>query len=149
MSAILIRINPIPAPVYFKQFPAATSLSELAVTDSGLGEWTGFYDWLRTDVGMLIGVRYWPFEQAEFLLRAVPEEGAIRLDQRGALLIFFSDQRRFAEHLSDDQAFEESRIFSSAGEYSILFGCSAVSSEENGMLNALAQTTRHAREGSG
>ena len=36
--------------------------------DANFGQWTGFYDWLRDSKEQVLGVRYWPFEDTEFLI---------------------------------------------------------------------------------
>src|ERR1700719_2322678 len=36
--------------------------------DAAFGNWTGFYDWIRDMDGNLLGVRYAPFEDTEFLI---------------------------------------------------------------------------------
>src|SRR5947207_1211833 len=94
--------------------------------DSGLGDWTGFYDWLRNESGLIIGVRFWPFETAKPFLRA-QESGSNISVERGALLVFFGSSRNFVNEISDDQDFEAARVLKSrSGTYGLLLGSSAL-----------------------
>lgn len=91
----------------------------------GSGEWHGFYDWLRNDTRMIIGVRFWPFDEAEFLLKVYPNSPRLLIDPSGAILIFFGPETGYCDAISDDQEFEYSAVYRTRqGEYSIAFGCS-------------------------
>lgn len=138
MSALLVGLSESPSPVYYEQVPPDEAFKQMGLHETEFGSWTGFFDWLRTERGNVIGVRYWPFENTEFLLRLV--SGApFEIDPAGALLIFLSSNRCFDQTLSDDQSFEEARLFSASGTYSILFGCSNLTVEERAALKDLAQ----------
>src|SRR5947208_10883942 len=117
LTTLLVDLAERPRFTYFERRPSETALSALGFVDLLLGDWTGFYDWLRTDGGAIVGVRYWPFEKTEFLLRTVARRSGIVEDTRGALLVFFGGEREFNEELSDDQAFEESRVLSFSGRH--------------------------------
>ncbi|HKP03478.1 MAG TPA: hypothetical protein VJU77_08980 [Chthoniobacterales bacterium] len=135
MSSILVNLAESPRFTYFESRPSETVLSELGLVDSKLGDWTGFYDWLRTDTGAIVGVRYWPFEKTEFLVRPAVASSDIVVDPRGALLVFFGREEHFDDKLSDDQAFEESRVLLFSGRHILLFGCSDLSAEERTQLS--------------
>ncbi len=137
MSAVFIRFTGRPRATLFESRPNHIQFGEDLFQDAGLGEWAGFYDWLRVDSDKIVGVRFWPFEQAEFLLRSVPGSNSnaptIRED---ALLFFFGPEKNFKAELSGDQAFEEARIFSApSGEHGILFGCSNLTNRERELLS--------------
>lgn len=134
MSFLLVTIDRHVA--YYITRPDSLSLCGAQLEDTGLGDWTGFYDWLRNCGGKVIGVRYWPFEQAEFLLKECSHCDSVRVDSRGALLFFFGGESGFEEKLSGDQAFEEARILKTkADQYALLFGCDNLTEAEQ---NALA-----------
>jgi hypothetical protein len=99
--------------------------------DSSYGGWTGFYDWLRSDTHSVVGVRYWPFEEASALINRLALQTA-KMDSSGALYFFFTSQHQFDEQISGDQAFEESRILigSKKDEIAFVFGCSDLTGEE-------------------
>lgn len=102
-------------------------------TDTGYGDWTGFYDWLRRD-GIIVGIRYWPFEQSQFLLEAVPSAVDLTIDSVGAILIFLGPVSSFDEETSCDQAFEECRLLQGDAGYALVIGFSDLPAEEAAML---------------
>lgn len=90
--------------------------------DVGLGEWTGFYDWLRDSDGGLLGVRYWLNSGTEFL---VSHTQTLPYVSRASnhIEIYFSERRVVDPKLSCDQAFLYDALFrSSHEEYAIAFG---------------------------
>jgi hypothetical protein len=103
-------------------------LGEKQYRDANFGEWTGFYDWLRDRDGNLLGVRYTPFEETEFLTQEMSVLGYVKTDPPRHLEIYFSERREFDEKLSCDQEFLYDAIFrSDDGEYAIGFGMEELS----------------------
>jgi len=101
------------------------------------GDWTGFYDWLRQDSGHIVGVRYSPFEQTEFLIKAV--EGLTYVvipEPKRCIEVYFSPgsgSRGVDRSESDDQTFGSNRIFYSGeekGRYLISFDTRRLSESE-------------------
>jgi hypothetical protein len=91
--------------------------------DATFGEWTGFYDWLRDGCENVLGVRYTPFEQTEFLTQELKELSYAKADPPRHIEIYFSERREFDEKLSCDQEFLYDAIFrSDDGKYAIGFG---------------------------
>jgi hypothetical protein len=88
--------------------------------ESPFGNWTGFYDWLRSDADSVVGIRYWPFEEATTLISRI-DLRSVKNDSTGALTFFFTSQHQFDEQISSDQAFEESRILVGYKEQDIAF----------------------------
>jgi len=84
----------------------------------------GFYDWLRTTNGKVIGVRwiFWSSEQQYNAL--LPKHDYIESEDMGdSLLFYFLDQRDFDPMRSADQDFDENKIFCAEdGTYAITFG---------------------------
>lgn len=91
--------------------------------DAGLGDFTGFYDWLRAVDGGVIGVRYLPFEASRVVCDAVAAFPYVDVTaDRSALSIFFSAECAFDPASSADQAFGDNRIFVAAdGAYALTF----------------------------
>jgi hypothetical protein len=84
--------------------------------DRGYGDSTGFYDWLRNYAGAVIGVRYWPFEDTEFLCEALASLPYVAVAADKTYLdIYFSDDRRFDPERSCDQDIGASKVFSADG----------------------------------
>ena len=103
-------------------------IGEKQYHDANFGDWTGFYDWLRDLEGNVLGVRYTPFEETEFLTQEVGALGYVKADPPRHLEIYFSDRREFDEKLSCDQEFLYDAIFrSDDGEYAIGFGMEELS----------------------
>lgn len=90
--------------------------------DAALGEWTGFYDWLRDADGSLLGVRYWLNEGTEFLAQQAHALDYVSVDPSRFIEIYFSDRRQVAPKLSADQDFLYDPVFrSDDGEYALGF----------------------------
>jgi hypothetical protein len=96
--------------------------------DANFGEWTGFYDWLRDVEGNVLGVRYTPLEQTEFLTQELKGLAYVKVDPPRHVEIYFSEHRAVDPKLSCDQAFLYDAIFrSDDGEYAIGFGMEELS----------------------
>jgi len=91
--------------------------------DAGLGDFTGFYDWLRDAAGGVIGVRYLPFEASQALCDAVAGFPYVDMTaDRSSLTVFFSDERAFDPASSGDQSFGRNRVFvASDGAFALTF----------------------------
>lgn len=91
--------------------------------DAGLGNFSGFYDWLRDAGGSVIGVRYLPFEASRAVCDAVVTFPYVDVTaNHSSLAVFFSAERAFDPASSDDQAFGGNRVFVAAdGAYALTF----------------------------
>ena len=99
--------------------------------DAALGEWTGFYDWLRDASGDLLGVRYGLNEETEFLGEQTRALDYVKVVAPGYIEIYFSDRRHFEPKLSADQDFLYDPIFrSDDGEYALGFAMEDLSESE-------------------
>jgi hypothetical protein len=102
---------------------AGFTIGEEKYYDASFGDWTGFYDWLRDAEGGLLGVRYTPFEQTEFLTRELENLHYVKADPPRHLEIYFSKRREIDPKRSCDQAFLYDAVFrSDKGSYAIGFG---------------------------
>ena len=66
--------------------------------DVGLGSHNGFYDFLRSRSGAVLGLRYLPSPDAEVVLAGVSGDGGLRFSDDGqmrVLLIFWGEDRDF------------------------------------------------------
>lgn len=98
--------------------------------DSGLGDFTGFYDWLRDLRGMPVGVRYCPSAEAEPVLSRVALRSYMRR-QEACLEIVFQQHSKIDYSRSDDQSFGGNRIFvSEAGDVAVSFEAYFLSEDE-------------------
>ena len=96
--------------------------------DQGFGDFTGFYDWLRNTKGRVIGVRYLPADELDFLCNAVAQLPYVVVDWRiKSIELYFSGDRSVDEGASNDQEFGDNRLFKSAsGTFALSFNASAV-----------------------
>lgn len=78
--------------------------------ESVLGEFNGHYDWLVNHSGKIIGVRYFVFEELEFLCSKFENFTYCEVDNQ-TIKIYFSDDREVDEENSIDQDFSGDRIF--------------------------------------
>jgi hypothetical protein len=115
--------------------------------DSGFGDSTGLYDWLRNHVGTVIGVRYWPFEDTQFLCDALaPLPYVAVAPDRSDLDIYFSDDRRFDPERSRDQDIGVSKVLSAGGAaWALAFDTAALGPAE---LHALQHLPAYRDEAS-
>ena len=90
--------------------------------DTGVGEWTGIYDWLRDAGGNLLGVRYTPADEMKIPAEVLKGLPYIKLVPPCHLEIYFSDRQIVEPTLPCDQAFMYDAVFRSEdGEYAIGF----------------------------
>ena len=107
--------------------------------EQGYGDWTGFYDWLRTTSGEIVGVRYSPFDETEFLIDAVASfRYVVVLESKRCLEIYFSNVRGVDWRKSDDQEFGSNKIFfcTREGRWLISFDTKRLSEPEMKSLRA-------------
>jgi hypothetical protein len=96
------------------------------------GEWTGFYDWLRDHDRTLLGVRYWPFESTQFVIRIAKELSYVHVVEEKCLEIFFSSHRASLDHLSSDQDFLYDPVYTShSGACALAFSTEDLSESDN------------------
>jgi hypothetical protein len=96
--------------------------------DQGFGDFTGFYDWLRNSEGSVIGVRYLPAHELDFLCNAVADLPYVEVDWKiKSIALYFSDDRGVDESTSNDQEFGDNKLFKSAsGTFALSFNVSQV-----------------------
>ena len=124
MKALLIKLSRGARPALAYGEANALLQNAQQFKDTGLGDWTGFYDWLRNPARKIIGVRYWPFENAQFILDSYTQTPNVQIDPRKGLLVFFGSQTEYRENISGDQDFAEARVLvNSIGEHALLLGC--------------------------
>jgi hypothetical protein len=96
--------------------------------DTGYGDFTGFYDWLRTDDGTIVGVGFQPLIDEKDEIELLTNEFLkfsyiVKSEDVDEIDIFFSDNRKYNPSKSADQDFRNSRIYkSSDGEFAVSFG---------------------------
>jgi hypothetical protein len=99
--------------------------------DAQLGEWTGFYDWLRDPNGDLLGVRYWVDEGTEVLVQQAYLLAYARVDPSRCIEFYFSERRNVEAKLSTDQEFLYDPVFrSDDGEYALGFAMHGLSESD-------------------
>lgn len=105
-------------------------------TDSGLGDWLGFYDILRDETYLPVGVRLWPFGDAQaILLKFKVSERFKATDNGAAFCILFRESVVWADRNSDDQRFEDFSLFYGPdGEVGILVEVSNLPTSGRGSL---------------
>ena len=105
-----------------------------------LGEWHGFYDWLRADREEIIGIRYWPFADDPVGTAGMPDRSYIMKDPKNRFLdIFFGLQRSFQEEISEDRDFGPHAAFHTlSGGFALAFDASMLSEKEVDSLRAVS-----------
>jgi hypothetical protein len=88
--------------------------------DVGAGDWMGFYDWLRTSEGLVIGVRQYLDNPSVFpssrTFRGVEVDA-----KHGVVCAFFGQAREFDESASCDQDFGDNRLLVADDAVAITF----------------------------
>lgn len=92
------------------------------------GDFLGFYDWLKNKEGNIIGLRYFLFEDYQFIIDdlALLHVNYLEIDSavryNSILYIYFSEEKDFIDKVSNDQLFGDNCIYKSElGEYAITF----------------------------
>jgi hypothetical protein len=103
--------------------------------DAGLGEHNGFYDFLRSRTGAIIGVRYLPSTDAAQTLKRVPEGKGIihvRDGRLRALQIVWGRDEDIDPYSVADQSFGNNLIYRAhhSGTFAIGFAVDPLSSRE-------------------
>jgi hypothetical protein len=90
-------------------------------------EWIGFYDWLRSSEGTLLGVRSWLAPQDVVHLRAVAGSNpCLELGAKQDLKIWLSRNHEHDEWMSADQSLGTHRLMRSGnGSYALVYGIKA------------------------
>jgi hypothetical protein len=89
--------------------------------DSGLGDWLGFYDWLRTRSGEVIGVRLWVDDANEQIRATAACAGVTAERDFFPLTIYLGEPREFEEELSCDQDFGSNMLLVSPNAFAMTF----------------------------
>ena len=120
LIVILVPGRPI---VFAEALGDAFERDRRSYRDTGLGDFTGFYDWLRDPAGGVIGVRYLPFEASHAVCDTVRTFPYVEVaTDCSSLAIFFSSKRAFDPASSGDQAFGGNRVFAAEdGTYALTF----------------------------
>lgn len=107
--------------------------------DVGLGDFNGFYDWLRDRTKSPIGIRFWPFKEARFIIDKVRPYSYVTVDKdQKSLLIYFALGRKYEPRYSADQDFGNNRILSSAENAdAVTFGLGVLTAQEIEALKSL------------
>jgi hypothetical protein len=99
------------------------TVGDTTYRDAGFGNWTAFYDWLRSSDSTLLGVRYWLRDDLLFLGESVKSRDYAAVEPGRQIEIYFSGGRQVDQQLSCDQEFLYDAVFrSSDGTYAIGFG---------------------------
>ncbi len=86
----------------------------------------GFYDFMRSDTETIVGVRWSPFPNAEFVLGHLPDTPLLTVEPNGilkSLRVWLERPVEFDESISDDQLFWYNRVLVNevTGELTITF----------------------------
>jgi hypothetical protein len=89
-------------------------LNKTKYENTGRGEFLGFYDFLRNAADKVVGVRYFPFEDIQFLTEMLSGAANVEIRADGKIWVFyFSEAQNFVESKSDDQCFGDNNLFKS------------------------------------
>ena len=108
--------------------------------DQGYGDFTGFYDWLRTAGGLVIGVRYYPVQEVEFLCTLTEPLPYVEIDpQTRILTLYFSEDRGVEPSISADQDFGDNKVYKSeTGEYGLSFNARGFFAHAGSIIKSLS-----------
>jgi len=131
-NALIVILAPDRPIVFAEAVGDAFERARRSYRDTGLGDFTGFYDWLRDPAGGVIGVRYLPFEASRAVCDAVCAFPYVEVAaDRSSFAIFFSPERAFDPASSGDQAFGGNRVFvADDGTYALTFDLDSLDEAE-------------------
>ncbi|MGH2350497.1 MAG: hypothetical protein ACRDI2_00175 [Chloroflexota bacterium] len=120
--------------------PEGITVEGITYVDAGFGDWCGFYDWLRSETGALVGVRSWPDEACAVILEKVEGLPYVEVDRDlKNFSIWFTDDRKLDPEASASQNFGDNRVMGSpTGEYAMSFGTAWLSDADYDTLRKLA-----------
>ncbi len=120
--AVRLSKNVAPAVVWLTASPTQElTMGTCRFVDAGLGDWLGFYDWLRSSDGAVIGVRLWLDEPNGHITDIERCLGVQWSPDSRSLRVFFTSEIQFSESLSDDQDFGGNRLFIGQGSFVLTF----------------------------
>jgi hypothetical protein len=88
-------------------------ISGVKYYEAKINDWLGFYDWLRTKGGEVIGVRLTVDSDSDERVLFLNYEGVVVDKDRRTVHIWFTTSRGYDETISDDQDFGGNRPFRS------------------------------------
>ena len=95
-------------------------IGETSFVDSGAGDWLGFYDWLRSPQGKVIGIQQWIDEFSIFSLLKLYQ--GVEYDLvHSVVRIFFGQAREVDEQHSCDQDFGSNRLLIAGDSVALTF----------------------------
>lgn len=97
---LLVELTEIPRFWLTDEMPEnSILLGNIEYRDADIGDFIGFYDFLRNSAGEILGVRFFPFEDCDFAEKE--------------LKMFVSPNQNYDESKSDDQLFGDNKLFKS------------------------------------
>lgn len=90
-------------------------------SDSGSGDWLGFYDWLRSKSGEVIGVRLWVDDVNPQIRAAGQCVGVVTGEDCFPLVIYLGAEREFEDEQSCDQDFGGNMLLVSSDKFVLTF----------------------------
>jgi hypothetical protein len=104
---------------------SSVNLAGQSYFDSGIGDWIGFFDWLRESSGRIIGVRQWVDEPSKVLYSG--QFFGVELDEKKRVLCaYFGSSREVDEVASCDQDFGNNRLLVAGDSIALTFGTGAM-----------------------
>jgi hypothetical protein len=142
---IAVVLNPRPLVIPIQKDAVTFDVLGDHFEDVGLGYHNGFYDFLRSRTGAVIGTRFLPCADAEVALKAVAESEGISRAKDGKLpllLIFWGPHRDFDPEAPCDQSFGNNYIYRSkqSGKLAIGFSIDVLTPEERVSVKQMAIT---------
>lgn len=90
---------------------------------TGAGGWLGFYDWLRTSEGKIIGVRQYVDDRSIFPFSRTFQ--GVKTHAGFEVCVFFGQSREFDETVSCDQDFGDNYLLTAGDEIALTFNAPA------------------------
>jgi hypothetical protein len=103
----------------------SVNLTGQTYVDSGIGDWIGFFDWLRDSSGQIIGVRQWVDEPSKVLF-SEQFFGVESDEKRRVLCAYFGSSREVDEVASCNQDFGNNRLLVAGDSIALTFGTGAM-----------------------
>jgi hypothetical protein len=135
---LLVTITPTPQARIISWPATQVTVGDETFEDTGAGDTNGFYDYLRTAEGRIIGVRFMPFvEHAHLCEAAIPGAG-LRITgapPATSLELYWGVEREFEDTRSADQYFDLNYVLRSPVQtYAVTFGLAHLDEDERAAL---------------
>jgi len=131
---LIVTVSPAPGVKLISWPTSRVSINDENFEDIGAGDTNGFYDFLRTPQGRIVGVRFAPFVEHSDICDSATQGEGLRITgtaPTASVELYWGSDRQYSENRSADQFMDYNYIFRGPSRtYAITFGFSHLEETE-------------------